>query len=244
VKLRLKSLPLAKQERFFAALPVWRRRAVYFFCAFHLAAISWWLIPSKDYGTDVRIAKAFNWLAKGEEALIGWKARMSARRPFWVGWLENYCLVTSTYQSWRMFAPNPTNAHSWMAVYPIEGWRELRSPEVLPPGTPWPERRLPIYAAAPIYKTYETPELAERLRGSPLVYGYGFKIAESVFNRQGTDVLRSISDFGNREYREKTGKVPLGVHVLKLSAPISANLREPRENRFSMRSTVVFFHHY
>ncbi len=244
MKLRLKFLPLDRQEAFLGSLPDWRRGLVAAFCTFHLLAISWWLIPAKDYGTDARIAKPLNWLAQAEEAAIAWKKRAIARQAWWISPLESYCFLTSTYQSWSMFAQNPINAHSWLAVYPIVGWRELRSPEVLPPETPWKERRLPIYAKDPILKTYETASLEERLKGSPFFYGYGFKIAESVFARQGTDVLHAMTDYANREYRAQTGKAPLGFHVLRLQAPITVDLNEPKQERLRMRSTVAFFHHY
>ena len=56
--------------------------------------------------------------------------------------------------------------------------------------------------------------------------------------------MRSLTDFANREYRTKTGKVPVGFHVLRLHAPITVDLTEPKAERFKMRSTVAFFHHY
>ncbi len=244
MKLRLKFVRLDRQEAFLVALSRWRRWSIATFCAFHLAAISWWLVPTKDYGNDARIAPAMNWLARAEDRVINWKRDVVAKRSWWIQPLESYCFLTSTYQSWRMFAPNPINAQSWMAVYPIVGWKELLSPEVLPPDTPWKERRLPVYANEPVFKTYENPTLEARLQGSPFFYGFGFKIAESVFARQGTDVMRAITDFANQEYRAKTGKIPLGFHVLRLTAPISVDLTEPKSERFKMRSTVAFFHHY
>ncbi len=244
MKLRLKFLPLDRQEAFIASLPRWRRGIIVLFCTFHVLSIGWWLIPSKDYGKDIRVAPAFNWLGQLEESAIEWKKNRVQEKAGWISWLETYCFLTSTYQSWRMFAPNPINAHSWLAVYPIVGWRELHSPELLPAGTPWKERRLPIYGPEPILKTYEDAKLADRLDGSPFFYGFGFKIAESVFNRQGTDVLRAMTDYANKEYRAKVGRAPLGFHVLRYQAPITVDLSEPKAERFKMRSTVAFFHHY
>ena len=141
-----------------------------------------------------------------------------------------------------MFAPNPINVQAWMAAYPVVGWRNLASNEELPEGTPWKERRVPLYGDVE-FTGYEGT-LEERMEHAPFFYGYGFKISEGVLNHRNLDVARSIADFALRRYEHRHGKRPLGFHVLRLNAPVVPKFNIPKEVRENLRSSVVFFHHY
>ncbi len=241
VKCYLSFLPAAPQDKFFSLLPFAKKWAVRAFCVLHVLAVIWWLIPG-HYGQDVRIAPAFNWLSQGEEHFIYWKQVQSANRSFFIEPLENYAFVSTSYQSWRMFAPNPINVQSWLAAYPVTGWRNLAASEELPEGTPWKERRVPIYDL-PNFRGYEG-ELVDRMQGAPLFYGYGFKISEGVLGWHGVEVLRSIADYSLRRYLAANHPRPLGFHVLRLTAPVVPEFNLPREKRATLKSSVVFFHHY
>lgn len=242
MKFYLSFLPKEQQAQWIAAWPGVRRWLVMHFCCFHVAAVCWWLIPSQEYPKDSRTAPAFNWMAQAEEALMAWKRDKVAQKAFFVDPLESYAFLSTLYQSWRMFAPNPINVQAWMAAYPVIGWRNLAANEKLPDGTPWPERRVPLYGDVE-FTGYEGA-LEDRMQHAPLFYGYGFKISEGVLNHRNLDVARAIADFSLRRYERRNGKRPLGFHVLRLNAPILPRFDLPKEEREHLRSSVLFFHHY
>ncbi len=244
MKVCLLFLPPQFQERWHHVWPATKRLGVWLFCAFHLLSVAWWLIPSTGYGTDSRIAPAFNWLAKMDEQLISWKQTKAQANAFWIFPLENYSLASTTYQSWRMFAPNPVNVQMWLASYPVIGWRELGPGEALPEGVPWKERRMPVYDAVSVFDGFDGMELAARMDHSPSIYGYGFKVSESVLGLSGVTVLQSIADWSLKKYMKTHAKRPLGFHVLRFIAPIATEFNSALIPRKAIKSSVVFFHHY
>jgi hypothetical protein len=182
---------------------VLRKLLVSGFVAFHVASVLWWNIPANGFPAGDRAAALPAWFLRAEDALFAWKRRVGPRSALAAA-LESYTVRTATWQQWWMFAPNPLGFHRYIRVHAVIG----TSPE----GTA-------IYDPEPLYTSYRGSLDEELRRFSHLSalfapYTHDHKFVENLsmgdFDRQ----LDQFARWWGETYARRTGRRPLGVHVL------------------------------
>jgi hypothetical protein len=209
---------------------IWRRGAITAFVVLHLSAVCWWLIPADGYPGNRRRATLPAWLSRLEQRVFDWKRAVSDRALPRL--LERYTFSTATWQRWWLFAPSPMEAHSGIAVYAVEGWRDPARPAPKQKKRPWGDTRDPMYASEPLYRTHDG-DLSGR------------KFVESVIRSE--KVLASFASYWGRRYSEQHGKRPLGIHVLYTKARVDrpdADDDGDQGDQGNSSTRVVWYLHY
>jgi hypothetical protein len=208
------------------------------FVLLHVSSIVWRVIPAGGFERDDRTTKLPGWFTGLEQRLFAWKKRVEGR------WLPSaltaYTYATGTWQRWLLFAPSPIKEHNWFTVYAVVGWRDP-GPFTSKEKTPWKDGRQPDYEPVPLYKSYDG-ELSQRMKGSGSGYTHDAKMVEQLL---GNDrALAAFADYWGRVFEEKTGKRPLGIHVIHTKAEVSRLGPDGLPTSPETTTRVAWYRHY
>ncbi|HUP56510.1 MAG TPA: hypothetical protein VM598_03590 [Bdellovibrionota bacterium] len=219
------------------------RVAITAFVALHVSAMAWWLIPANGYPRDYRSAELPAWITRAEQAVFEWKR--DSYGTILAPVFERYIFITATWQKWWLFAPNPMQIHDWITVKAVIDWKQpdpLRGPAGSK-AEPWGDARQPVYDEEPLYKSYEG-DLDGRMKGTARGYSHDPKLVENLASGNWDRPLASFAEYFGRVYRTKTGKRPLGIHVILNRGRIPPPYQDRSVASLPNEQRVLWYLHY
>jgi hypothetical protein len=220
-----------------------RRAVVVTFVSLHVIALVWWTTPGNGYPKDQRSAELPSWFTSIEQATFDWKKASGG--TLWATALDRYIFATASWQSWWLFAPNPMQVHDWVTVKAVVAWKDPDSsmPTAQRKMGVWGDAREPIYDERPVYTSYEG-ELNTRLRSFAGAYTHDAKLIENLASGNWDRPLASFTEYWGKVYKERTGRKPMGMHVIVTRGHIPAAYsgRMPASDEPSER--VLWYLHY
>jgi hypothetical protein len=143
-----------------------------FFICFHVTAVLWWVLPSDN-----------SFKAVIQQTFIG--------RIF-----SDYMHLSGTTQSWRMFAPNPTQVDRRIMIYAVKAMVPAYG---VHPETPLNDPN-PVYTSASSEKSFW--------------YENDTKMAFFLTSTQSEVFLKPFAEYWGHFYEKKTGHLPVAINVV------------------------------